>query len=462
MNYITLYQLQSLVENAIKHSLESSYWVVAEISELKVNSSGHCYLELVEKNEASFQPKAKARAVIWASKFTAINDYFKQATNTPLKNGLKVLVCVKINFHAIYGLSYVIENIDPTYTLGDIEKQRQQTIAQLKKDGVFDMNKEFDLEVVIQRIAVISSSNAAGYTDFIKELENNQFKYKFDINIFDAVVQGDAAEDSIIDAMNRAYEYNCNYKPFDIIVIIRGGGSTSDLSCFDSYEVASMVAQFPIPILTGIGHDKDISVVDMVAKKSLKTPTAVAQFIINHAHNFETSLDSKYGSIIDSIQSTINTQQNILSNHINEILAVSSNLISETKLTIQHLTYKLNSSCDKIISNKYQILDNHVINLKNKVNLGLEYNKSKLTQNRIIMEQKLMIGVKNSMLNLELMGSNIEQFNPHRILKLGYCIISTENNSISSINNFSEGIPLNIVCNDGEITGNIINIKHKR
>ena len=274
--HITLSELQSLIKRGIDDAHPLPYWVTAEISELKVNYSGHCYLELVEKGGANHVPKAKISAVIWRSTYGMIASYFGAATGgQTLCAGLKVLVKALVSYHELYGLSLQITDIDPSYTLGDMERQRRQTIEQLQRDGVFDMNRELPMPAVVQRIAVVSSSRAAGYQDFCNELAKSP--YRFCLTLFDAVVQGAAAEDSIVDALSRIAAAG---EAFDAVVMIRGGGSSSDLNCFNAYRLCNHVAQFPLPVVTGIGHDKDTSVADLVAHTALKTPTAVAAWLV--------------------------------------------------------------------------------------------------------------------------------------------------------------------------------------
>ena len=276
--HITLRELQHRIKAAVEGTLALPVWVVAEVSELKVNYSGHCYLELVEKSEPARGgtpiPRAQVRAVIWRSHYAMLASYFQTQTGSPLSAGMKILAKVVVSYHELYGLSLQITDIDASYTLGEVERQKQLTIAQLQSDGVWDMNRSLALPRPLQRIAVISSAAAAGYRDFCNELQ--QGGYAILTTLFDAVVQGTAAEDSICSALEEvALRQEC----FDAVVIIRGGGSASDLSCFNSYRLCSYVAQFPLPVITGIGHDKDVSVADMVAHTPLKTPTAVAAWL---------------------------------------------------------------------------------------------------------------------------------------------------------------------------------------
>ncbi len=271
--HITLSELQAAIKRGVEQALPLSQWVVAEVSEIKVNYSGHCYLQLVEKG-AQGQPKAQVQAVAWRSSWGSIAPHFRAETGSDPAPGMKLLLRVTVSYHELYGLSLVVGDIDPSYTLGDIEAERQRTIAQLQKDGIFDMNRELPEPTLFQRIAVISSRNAAGYQDFCKELQRSP--YRFETTLFDAFMQGEAAESSMIAALDAIAE---RMDDFDAMVIIRGGGSQSDLACFNSYRLCSHVAQFPLRVITGIGHDKDRSVADMVAAVELKTPTAVAGWL---------------------------------------------------------------------------------------------------------------------------------------------------------------------------------------
>ena len=295
--HISLSELQALIKRGIDNAHPLPYWVTAEISELKVNYSGHCYIELVEKGGANHVPKAKASAVIWRSGYSMIASYFQGATGQVLAAGLKVLVKVVVSYHELYGLSLQITDIDPTYTLGDMERQRQETIRRLRQDGVFDMNRELPLPAAIQRIAVISSRNAAGYQDFMKEISSSP--YGFEITLFDAFMQGAEAEESIVRALGEAAD---RADGFDALVLIRGGGSQSDLGCFNSYRLCCYLAQFPLPVIAGIGHDKDQSVADLVAAVSLKTPTAVAVYLKNGMAEFDAGLDDMRKELKEAAQ----------------------------------------------------------------------------------------------------------------------------------------------------------------
>ena len=276
MTSLSLSELCAELDQCIQQGLPGTYWVRAEIAQL--TDKGHCYLELVEKGEKGIFA-AKIRATCWSNTWQLISAYFQQETGKRPEPGMQVLVEVSVDFHPIYGLSLNIRNIDPAFTLGDLARQRQLTLQQLEKDGVLDMNKSLSLPTIIRRIAVISAEDAAGYGDFCHQLTDNPYRLQFSTQLFPAVMQGEQAARSIINALSAIAGVADD---FDSVVIIRGGGATTDLTCFDDYSLASHCAQFPLPILSGIGHTRDVSIVDMVVHQSLKTPTAVAEALIDH------------------------------------------------------------------------------------------------------------------------------------------------------------------------------------
>ena len=274
MKQYSLSELCAEIQEVVENDLLERYWVRAEIASL--SARGHCYMELVEKADDNMLA-AKVRATCWSNVYSLLSAYFIQETGQALRVGMQVLVEVSVTFHPVYGLSLNVWNIDPTYTQGDLAKQRQATILRLTEDGVIELQQRLELPTLIRKVAVISAADAAGYGDFCDQLQNNRFGVKFEVELFAAVMQGDHAPKSIIKALN---EIVSEEEKWDIVVIIRGGGATTDLGCFDDYELASHCAQFPLPILSGIGHTRDMSIVDMVAHTSVKTPTAAAEWLI--------------------------------------------------------------------------------------------------------------------------------------------------------------------------------------
>lgn len=279
---VTLCELNSLIRSAINQALPDLYWVIAEIAESKCNQRGHCYLDLVEKEDN--KTIAQIRATIWAYDYRTLSRKFELATKTTIRPGIKVLMLAAVSYHDVYGLSLNVKDVDPAYTMGEMAIRKKEIIDRLRKEGIIDLNKELPLPLVPQNIAVISSPTAAGYGDFIDQLDRNPDGYKFTHVLFPALMQGAETEKSIINAFDKIEKMSAD---FDIVVVIRGGGSVADLSSFDSYTLARSIALFPLPVITGIGHEKDDTVADIVAHTKMKTPTAVAEFIISGVRSFE-------------------------------------------------------------------------------------------------------------------------------------------------------------------------------
>ena len=284
--HITLAQLQGRISIALADALPLPVWVCAEIADLKINASGHCYIELIEKSEKTGATEAQARATIWRSQVASTIGRFERETGQRLAKGMKILFKATVQHHAVYGMSLQIQQIDALHTIGDMERRRQQTIEQLQKEGVWDMNHSQPIPLVVQRVAIISSATAAGYQDFMNELGRSA--YRIETELFEATMQGEKCDESIVAALYAVAE---RAEEFDAVAIIRGGGSTGDLECYNSYLLAFAVTQFPLPVLTGIGHDKDTSITDMVAHTMLKTPTAVAAWIDQRAADFDGALE---------------------------------------------------------------------------------------------------------------------------------------------------------------------------
>ena len=315
-----------MVRESIELSMPDEYWVEAELSECR-ESRGHCYMELIQKDELSATPVAKASAKCWANKWLTIRPYFERTTGQQLHAGMKVLLKVYPQFHEAYGFSWIVSDIDPTYTLGDMARKRQEIIQKLKAEGVFDLQKELQLPMFCQRIAVISSQTAAGYGDFCNQLADNPYGFQFETQLFPAIMQGEGVEQSIINALESIYNYQLstiNYQ-FDCVAIIRGGGATSDMSGFDTLALAENVANFPIPIITGIGHDRDESILDMVSHTRVKTPTAAAAFLISHLKEVLDIIDNSQDLITRYAQqklSTLNSQLSTLSESIPRLFSL--------------------------------------------------------------------------------------------------------------------------------------------
>ena len=403
-SHITLSQLQRLVKETLHERFALPLWVSAEISEIKVNYSGHCYLELVEKGGDNGVPLAQSRAVIWRTAYPRIAGYFEAETGQRLAAGIKILAKVAVNYHELYGFSLQITDIDPTYTLGDMERQRQMTIAQLQKEGVWDMNREAPMPVVVQRVAVVSSVNAAGYQDFRKELAKSP--YRFEVTLFDAFMQGAAAEESIVEALCAVAERT---DEFDAVVLIRGGGSASDLNCFNAYRLCAHVAQFPLPILTGIGHDKDTSVADMVAHTALKTPTAVAGWLIERMTQTEGWLDYAALQLHDATKAAMHASEVRLERLTGDLRQLSGDLLTRQRLRTEHLSALLPEAVRNFLARQATRLDNAA----------------------------------------ELIAGR----SPERILRLGFAVVRTGGKAVVSARGVCKGDALEIEVADGTIHG---------
>ena len=328
---LTLYELNSLVRETIEEELHQEYWVEAELSEVR-EVRGHCYMQLVQYDRSEEggkrkryenTPIAQASAKCWQSSWQLLRPYFEKETGQRLHAGMKVLLQVYANFHETYGFSWIVTDIDPTYTMGDMARKRQEIIRVLKDEGVFGLQKELPLPLFCQRIAVISSANAAGYGDFVNQLENNEYGFQFHTRLFPAVMQGEDVEKSVIAALEQIFRGSEN--SFDCVVIIRGGGATADLSGFDTLALAENVANFPLPIITGIGHERDESILDMVSHTRVKTPTAAAAFLIDHLKEVLEVLNDAQERITRYAQqklSTLNAQLSVVAEAIPRLFSV--------------------------------------------------------------------------------------------------------------------------------------------
>ena len=407
--HITLRELQRRVKSVLEGSFALPLWVSAEISDIKVNYSGHCYLELVEKAEKGGDngvPTAQARAVIWKSHFPRIAAYFEAETGQRLAPGLKILAKVLVSYHELYGFSLQITDVDPSFTLGDLERQRQQTIAQLQQDGVWEMNRGVPMPTVVQRVAVVSSAQAAGYQDFCKELAKSP--YRFEVELFDAFMQGEAAEGSIIDALCRVAD---RLEEFDAVVIIRGGGSRSDLNCFNAYRICSYVAQFPLPVITGIGHDKDTSVADMVAHTALKTPTAVAGWLVERMDRICGWLDAAALQLHDGVLSLSRTQQVRLEELAGDVRHLSLGLLRQR---------------------------------------GLE-----LGSREEVFRQAVGSFLRQQRQQLAATGELVESRSPRHILRMGFAVVRSGDRAVTSVRQVAAGERLTINVADGRFSAEV-------
>lgn len=422
----SLYELTTQVRRTLEDSFADAYWVRAETSDVRVNAaSGHCYLEFVEKSPETNQLIAKARGSIWARTFRLLKPYFELETGQAFTSGLKVLVKVTVEFHELYGFSLNVLDIDPSYTLGDMMRRRQEIIRRLQDEGVFDLNRELVLPELTRRLAVITSPTAAGYEDFTNQLLNNPQGYPFYIKLFPALMQGEKTEESVIAALDRIYEHR---DLFDAVVIIRGGGATSDLNSFDSYLLAANCAQFPLPILTGIGHERDDTIVDLVAHTRLKTPTAVAAFLLERMDRVAGELSLLQQQLVQDAERILLAQRNFLQLLSTRFPERVLNRIERSRSELHRLAAALPSAVSTLLARQ----DKGLEQMKGRIRSAVE--------NRCSREKQ----------QLQLAEQFIRMASPDYVLKRGYSLALKDGRIIKSPADLALGDSLTVRWIDGE------------
>ncbi len=429
MTALSLYELNGLVRHTLQLTLDARYWVCAEINEIRANR--HCYMELVQKDYNGTTIIAKAKAQIWANRWVMLSAMFENTTGVRLEAGMQVLAEVEVNFHELFGYSLNIIDIDPTYTMGDIARHRKEVLQQLTLEGVIDMNKELPLPRLMQRIAVISSATAAGYGDFCNQLHGNKKGLAFTTELFQANMQGQNAETSIIEALNKIA---AQAEQWDVVVITRGGGATSDLNCFDSLALAENVAQFPLPVITGIGHERDDTIIDMVSHTKMKTPTAAAEFILHHQEMELNTIEQLYSDILNNAATCLIKEQNHLNMIINKMPLICSNFTSRAEL---QLTRLLNTA----VTLSTQRLTDEMLRI------GSLAHKFSIITPTIINKEKSRIEVANVKIN---------SANPQRILNMGFSITRINGKAIRCNNEVKSGDVITTTLSDGTMTSTVI------
>lgn len=423
---LSLHELTQRIAAVVNRSFAESVWVVAELSDVRVATNGHCYMTLIEKEPKRGSTLASMRGMIWSSRWWLIRDTFYEQTGQPFTSGLQVMVQVQVTMHEQYGLGLNIIDVNPSYTLGEMARRRMEILKQLEKDGVIDMNRELPFPILPQRVAIISAEGAAGYGDFMKQLSNNSFGLKFYTHLFPATMQGQQTEPSVIAALDRINEVQ-DY--FDVVAIIRGGGATVDLTSFDSYQLAFNVANFPIPIITGIGHDRDQTVLDHVAHTSVKTPTAAAALLIDTlAEQLQKIIDLQE-EIKDSITQRMNDERQRLQRF--------GNAVRNTHVTLTQQINHLDLLSQKIQSYAQQRI------LQEKSGLN-------------IISQTIQMHTKQRMQRekdkLDYFDKTIKMAQPDNILKRGFSITRLNGHAVKSAASVPEGSTLKIQTADGELT----------
>ena len=397
MNYISLLEANNLVRQSIELTLQEPLWVLAELASVN-DRRGHCYMELTEKGPTGNTPVAQARACCWASVWFSLGPRFMRATGQPLHAGMKVLLQVKANFHEAYGFSWIVQDIDPTFTLGDMARRRKEILEQLRQMGVIDNNRSLSLSPFATRIAVISSSTAAGYGDFASQLANNDYGFAFSTRLFPAVMQGEQVEQSIIAALDNVFE---SIDDFDAVVIIRGGGSNADLSGFDTLELAENVANFPIPVITGIGHERDKTVLDEVACISVKTPTAVAAYLIDNLSRTLARIDGAAEAISVATRRTLERERLRLARLEHYFLSAFSVKKAHLLSRLQSYEQRIHSAARHQLLVQRNMLDAHQRTISHRAATHIARERSRL----------------------DLLEQRINSANPMNILKRGYSLV---------------------------------------
>jgi exodeoxyribonuclease VII large subunit len=451
---VSLTELQLIIRDSLYVSLPDFYWVTAEISELKENSAGHCYIELIEKNPDERNVRARVRAIIWSNRYRFIKAFFENSTKETLREGLKILVKIKVEYHELYGLSLIISDIDPAFTIGDMAIKRQLIIKRLEEEGVFSMNKELEIPLVAQRIAVVSSKNAAGYTDFIRQLKGNSFGYVFYTTLVETSMQGNDTEAGVINALDKIA---LSYHLFDLVVIIRGGGSQSDLSWFDSYNIAYHVTQFPLPVITGIGHDKDISVTDLVANKSLKTPTAVADFLIQSVAEAENYIFEMSTDIIEASRKIIERYKNRIETSAVRIYPVTRLMLTAIRESLSAKTIEINNKGKNLIYKASLIPSGLHSKLISEVRSVLSVEKRELDMYNQNLRTTAISVLSSTNQRMESLERNLQLLKPENVLSRGYTITSLNGKIIKGKKNLKSDDIIDTRFIDGIIRSRVIN-----
>ena len=457
--HISLSLLNKLIREVVEDNFLDDVWIVAEIADVKSVSSGHCYLELVEKKEDKKDSKneakiiARIKANIWSYQYQKIALEFYSVTGKNLEKGMQILLLAGVSFHELYGVSLVVKNINPTFTLGELERNRKEIIARLEKEGLTILNKNLKLELLPKRIAVISSENAAGYEDFVNQIKTNNKGYCIEIKLFPAVMQGEKTENSILSALEEIKKQIAN---FDSVAIIRGGGASLDLSAFDSYLLAKSIAEFPLPVVSGIGHERDFTVVDYVVHTRLKTPTAVAEFYLQQFEDFDNFVGELKDSLVyltrDLLAKAKHKSQNYRSNfallchsYIKTKDEKTNRLNTQLESFTKHLLGKNNQQINRFkrdigslpkytIKEQQQVLDRNLKNLKTGVSRFLN----------------------NQEKELKTIGQSVKLMDPINVLNRGYALVYNQDQKIvKSKKQLSLGEVLTLQLKDGAVKGKI-------
>ncbi len=449
----SLLEVTRSIQKTIAERYKSTYWIKAELNKLNYyRQSGHCYPELVEKQNGKIV--AQIRSNLWKDDYLKIDTNFKRVLNETLKDGIKILFLASISFHPEYGLSLRIIDIDPSFTLGDLEKEKQETIKKLKDEDLFNKNKLLILPTLPQRIAIISVETSKGYADFLQVFEqaNKSWRYKFFHMLFPSLLQGDNAVPSIIKQLNRIKKVKNH---FDVVAIVRGGGGDIGLSCYNNYNLAKEIALFPIPVITGIGHATNETVTEMISFQNAITPTKLAEFLIQKFHNYSVPVQKAEEKIIDRSKRLIADEKSKFASEVKLFRSVTNNMLLENKNLLKESVKSIISQSNFIFKNEHE----YHKNIKQKIIIATKHLCSSLNQNLLLfgrnIRRDVLLIFKSQHTELGNIEKNINNMKPENVLKRGYSITYLNGKAVSSFSNVSEGDVLHTVLNEGNLTSTV-------
>lgn len=410
----TLMDLQHRLKIAVNEALPYSCWVKAEVNGLKVNMSGHCYIDLVENDSNGKQFKAKAQAIVWSSKWNMLGRYFKEVAGKPLAEGMKILLKVRVQYSELYGMNLIVEDIDPAFTLGDVEMKRQATIARLKAEGMFEMNRTLPVPRLIHRFAIISAEGAAGYGDFVRHIADNGYGFRFCYCLYSAPMQGDSAPEGIIAALENVIADSEAGACYDAVLLLRGGGSNADLACYNDYDLAANIAQFPLPVFVAVGHERDVHICDMVAAVSVKTPTALADYIMDAYISEDNMLVSFGERLAAAMRGRIGTEDVMLQSIVRRLFVSLQARIDAEERTLQNIL------------------------------------------RRVVAASVLRMKGENA--KLDMLELRLEKSDPREILRSGYTLVYNKGVRVSSVSQLSPGDDVDLGFVDGTVRCNVVTV----
>lgn len=455
---LRLSELSAIVAGVFSmHFSGERYWVSAEIIGLKV-SRGHCYLQLAEKDELGSTPKAEFRGIIWSFNFERISNRFFRSTGSPLREQMQVLIQVEVQYHERYGLSLLVQDIDPAYTLGQLEMERRQTVEKLRKAGIYDRNKQLELPAALQRIAVISAEDSKGYEDFITRLNTNAYGYTFHITLYTSLLQGDLAAGDIVAKLQRIKADTLS-KQYDAVAIVRGGGGASSLECFNNYFLAEAIATLPLPVITGIGHQANKSVADEVAHTDRMTPTDVANFLIEHQITYEGEMESLWEQIRELSVETITLQKEFLQSAVTTLQREVRQGISDELRRTDQQSFALRHLLQSVLLREQNDLQQAILQLRRETRqfFHLAYSEHDVFSNELQHRAPALLARHEE--QLQLAEKQLRMLDPAEVLKRGYSYTLHNGNIVTNAAQLKPGDSVRTVFHTGSADA-IINDTH--